>query len=393
MSNLDVLIVGAGIAGPALAHWLVRAGHRVIVIERAPALRVGGQAVDFRGPVHRAVLERMDLWDAIHEQQTNLGDHTLLDVEGNVCVTLPASMMSGDVEILRGDLCRLLYERTRDGAEYVFGTTVTAIEHGRDDVRVTFTDGTTRRFDLVVGADGLRSVVRELAFERAAHRLRFHGYYVAGFILPNLLGLRRAGVTYSVPGGRGVSISSSRFDDARALFVFASESLAFDRGDSAAYTRVVREAFGHVGWETPRLLDAMERADDLYFDAIASADVRSYACGRVGLLGDAAWGGTIGGQGTGLAIVGAYVLAGEIAAAGGDHATAFTRYEERMRAFATRCQSGASRAGAFLAPRTRWGLALRNYSHRALTSRPLIGLFERMVRSAAEDLALPEYAL
>jgi 2-polyprenyl-6-methoxyphenol hydroxylase-like FAD-dependent oxidoreductase len=256
---------------------------------------------------------------------------------------------------------------------------------------VSFTDGTARRFDLVVGTDGLRSHLRDLTFAPGVHRMRHHGYHVAGFTMPNLLGLHRRGVTYSVPGGRGVSVTSSRDDEARALFVFASEDLDGGERDAAVQKRIVRHAFASLGWEAPRLLDAMDAADDLYFDAIASVDVDCFSRGRVVLLGDAAWGGTIGGQGTGVAIVGAYVLAGEMATANGDHATAFARYEDRMRRFALRCQAGASRAGMFLAPRTRWGLAFRNYSHRALTSRPLSGVFERMVRSAAESFELPTY--
>jgi 2-polyprenyl-6-methoxyphenol hydroxylase-like FAD-dependent oxidoreductase len=162
MKKKHVLISGAGIAGPALAYWLDRFGFEVTVVERARDIREGGQAVDFRGATQRRVLEHMGLWSAIAERQTKLGDIVALDPRGSFAWSLPSTFMSGDVEILRGDLSRLLYERTRERARYLFGDSITAIENGEHEVFVTFESGARERFDWVIGADGMRSKVRSL---------------------------------------------------------------------------------------------------------------------------------------------------------------------------------------------------------------------------------------
>lgn len=391
MKKLNVLISGAGIAGPALAWWLGRAGHTTTIVERAPALRKGGQAVDFRGPVHRAVLERMELWEPIHERRTQPADLDLLDVEGQPYVSIPAVMTGGDVEILRGELCQLLYERTRDATEYRFGDWVTALEQAAGGVTVQFVSGDSATFDLVVGADGLHSGVRALAFGPEDQFLRHHGYRVATYSMPNVLALRGRSMIYALPG-RAASFSTARDpSEARALFMYTAGPLE-RRRDVEAQKQEVRERFADMGWEVPRLLEGLDRATDLYVDSIGSIAVPSYSNGRVVLLGDAAYGGTLGGQGNSLAFVGAYVLAGELAKADGEHASAFARYEEQLRPYATMCQKGAKNVGPFYAPRTRWGRYVRDRSHKLLVSRPFIGLFEKMVKADASRFVLPNYA-
>ncbi|WP_338869259.1 FAD-dependent monooxygenase [Myxococcus stipitatus] len=392
MSRPHVLIVGAGIAGPSLAGWLASQGWRITVVERARSLRIGGQAVDFRGPVHRAVLERMGLWEAIHERRTRLGAQSLLDASGRTLVELPALMMSGDVELHRGDLCQLLFERTREGVEYHFGDAPTALHETPDGVEVEFEKQAPRRFDLVVGADGLRSNVRSLLFGTAQDCLSHHGYRVAGCTLPNELGLRHRGVIYSEPG-RGVSVTSAQdVNQVRALFVFTGAPLGSHERSPAAARQVVSEAFAGAGWKTRQLVEGLREAEDVYFDAVGSVRLARYSQGRVVLLGDAAWGGTLGGQGTPLAMVGAYVLAGELLASPDAYSDAFSRYEARMRPYATPAQDGAKRVGGFFAPRTRAGLVLRNQLYRMLTSKPLERVFEKLVTHAANAFELPEYA-
>ncbi|WP_437605486.1 FAD-dependent monooxygenase [Sorangium sp. So ce834] len=392
MNRPHVLISGAGIAGPALALCLDRFGFEVTVVERAPALREGGQAVDFRGPVHRAVLERLDLWEPIHAHRTRASAIVLLDRAARPRVTLPAVMASGDVEILRGDLVRILYERTRRAVDYRFGEQITGIEARGDLVAVEFERGAPATFDLVIGADGLHSNVRALAFGDESRYLRHHGYRIATFALPNVLDGAREAQIFSVPG-RSVGVFPTSPEEARALLIHAGGPLTrAERRDGGELKRSLRQTFAGMSWVVPRVLDALDHAPDLYVDGIATVHVESYSKGRVALLGDAAYGGTLGGQGTSLAIVGAYVLAGELARAG-DPGAAFARYESMLRPYATGCQSGARRAGSFFAPRTSAGLWLRNTLYGVLTGPRLVGLFERLVKDAATDFVLPEDAV
>lgn len=395
MTEARALVSGAGVAGPALAYWLSRAGFHVTVVERAPALREGGQAVDFRGPVHRAVLEKMDVWDAIVQLRTRPGELLLVDRRDNVRATVPESMLSGDVEILRGDLCRILYDRTREDVTYRFGDQIVGIEDRAANVDVMFQHAPPETFDFVVGADGLHSGVRALAFSDEKNVLRHHGYRIASFGTPNLLGPRRGATSYCEPG-RGVCLTATSDERGRALLVSTGGPITARDRDPIEGKDAIFARFAGMCWKTPQVLECLRDATDLYVDAIATAHVDRYSNGRVVLLGDAAQGGTLGGQGTSVAIVGAYVLAHELsrAAGSGAHpAAAFARYEESMRPYATRCQRGAVRAGSFLAPRTRFGILMRSVMYRALTSRALAGTFERLIRSAASDLVLPEYGM
>ncbi|MFH8939011.1 FAD-dependent monooxygenase [Streptomyces griseosporeus] len=392
LAHLNVLISGASVAGPALALNLARYGARVTVVEKAPALRDGGFAVDFRGHVHRTVLTAMGIWDDVHAHQTRMGRQIVVDADGTPRVELPAEMMSGDVEILRGDLSRIMYERTKDTVEYVFGDSVATLAQSGGGVDVTFEHGAPRRFDLVVGADGLHSRTRRLVFGDESRYLRFFDHYVAGFPLPNHLGLDHTGRIHSEPG-RAIALGHSGGDPGRAgaLLVFRSKQLAYDRRDVAAQKKIIAERFAGMGWEAPTVLAALADTDDLYFDAIAQIHIDRLTSGRVALLGDAGYGATMGGMGTGTAMVAAYVLAGELALAGGDHRTAFAAYEDRIRDFAKNCQKRSANAGPFFAPPTERALRSRDRMYRALSSPLLTGLFKRLAEREATRIALPDY--
>lgn len=392
LSHLTVLISGASVAGPALALNLVRHGARVTVVEKAPDLRAGGFAVDFRGHVHRKVLTEMGIWDEIHARQTHMGRQVVVDADGSPKVDLPSEMMSGDVEIFRGELARIMYERTRDRVEYVFGDSIATLTDTPHGVDVTFEKSPARRFGLVIGADGLHSHTRSLVFGDESRSLRFLDHYVAGFGVPNDLGLDRTGRVYSEPG-RAIALGNYDGDPDRAgaLLVFRSERLSYDRRDVDAQKRILAERFAGMGWEGPSVLKALETADDLYFDAIAQIHVDRLTKGRVALLGDAGYGATMGGMGTGVAIVGAYVLAGELALAGGDHRTAFAVYESRIRDFAKGCQKTSGNAGPFFAPPTERRIRSRNRMYRLLASRPLAAFFKRLTEKSATNIKLPEY--
>ncbi|MGW6484947.1 FAD-dependent monooxygenase [Streptomyces sp. NPDC055059] len=392
LSHLDVLVSGASVAGPAVALALSLHGARVTVVEKAAALREGGFAVDFRGWVHRTVLTALGIHDDIHARQTRMGRQTVVDADGTPRVDLPAELMSGDVEIFRGDLARILYEHSRDTVEYVFGDSIATLTEDDRGVDVTFERAAPRRFDLVVAADGLHSPTRRLVFGDESRYLRFLDHYVAGFGIPNHLGLDRTGRLYSDPG-RAVSVSNYDGDPDRAgaLLVFRSEPLDHDRRDVDQQKRILAERFAGMGWEAPRVLKALEDADDLYFDAIAQIHVDRLTKGRVVLLGDAGYGATMGGMGTGVAIVGAYVLAGELALAGGDHRTAFAAYEAQIADFAKGCQKISGNAGPFFAPPTERKIRSRDRMYRLLSSRLMAGFFKRLTEKAATALDLKDY--
>ena len=331
---MDVLISGASIAGPVTAYWLRRSGFRVTVVERAPALRkTGGHAVDLFAPA-MDIVERMGLADQVEARSTGTERMVVLREGARRPTTIDLrKLMAGfsrrHVEIMRDDLSEILYDATRDDVEYVFGDHVTAIG---DDGEVTFANGGPRRFDLVIGADGLHSGVRGLVFGPESAYTRWIGGYIAVASIPNYLDLRNEMRGFAGVNRLGGLYSAQHMTDARAMFLFRTPTeLSYDRHDGAAQRRLLREQFGDLGWEIPRLLDETDRASAFYFDSITQLRLEHWTRGRVALVGDAGYcpGPAVGGS-TSLAVVGAYTLAGELAAAGGDPARAYPAYEAAL---------------------------------------------------------------
>lgn len=388
MRNTTVLISGASIAGPALAYWLQRYGFAVTVVERAPELRPGGQAVDFKGATHRTVLERMGVWEEIHRRQTGKTDMVLTDAEGRELAVMSGDFTGGDVEILRGDLAEIFYERTADRCEYLFGDSVTALRETATGVEVEFENASARTFDLVVGCDGIHSRVRALAFGPETDYVKHLGYYyctagAAGWGHdPNGPRQRNRSLAYSEPGRLAVRGGNK----AAHMYMFAADRLSYDRRDEVAQRRVLAEAFAGAGGPVPAMMAELSGLDSFYLDSIGQVRMKGrYTTGRIALVGDSAYGNTLGGFGTGLAVVGAYVLAGELALADGDHTAAFARYDELMKRYAK--IAGNSNAGRFLAPRTARGIRMRNWF---LGSR----MFDLMLKysdNAANDIELRDY--
>lgn len=385
LTGTTVLISGASIAGPALALWLARYGATVTVVEKAPELRAGGQAVDFKGEVHRIVLDRMGIREEIERRATGGHDQTVIDADGNAIAVVPGDFTGGDVEIRRGDLAAILYERTAQTCEYVFGDTVTSLTETAHGVHVTFREGAPRTFDLVVGADGIHSTVRRLAFGPESDHVRHLGYHYALADVDDM-GLGGTGVMYNEPG-RMCAVGGPK---APAFFVFSTRdtAAALDaaRDDAAEQQRLVAQAYRGAGWRVGEVVDRLPGSTGFYLDSISQVSIDRYTSGRVVLLGDSAWGNTLGGFGTGLAVVGAYVLAGELLAVHGDHRVAGARYQEVMRRYAKVAEKG--NAGPFLAPRTRLGRWVRDATFRF---RPLLWLMMRMTDEYATDIDLRDY--
>ncbi|MCX0271227.1 FAD-dependent monooxygenase [Nocardia zapadnayensis] len=338
MSDTRVLVAGASIAGPALAHWLCRRGAEVTVVERAPELRPGGQAVDARG-IAKEVIARMGLDAAVRAARTETAGAYTVDAEGNVLETYRSDDNGGDgyiaeIEILRGDLSRVLHEDTRDRVGYIFGDRIAELTQDADGVDVAFEGGGRRRFDLVIGADGLHSALRAMAFGPHERFIRHLGHVLAFYSVPNEFGLDRWLLDYQ-ESGRSAGLRPLRdATRAMAMLSFPAADLDVDHRDIAAQKRLLREQMAGLGWWTPRILAHLDDTPDFYLDQVAQVVMDRWSIGRVGLLGDAAFSSSpMSGAGTGLALVGAYLLAGELAAAAWEPEAGFAGYERRMRSF------------------------------------------------------------
>ncbi|MFD7342573.1 FAD-dependent monooxygenase [Streptomyces violascens] len=346
----SILVSGAGIAGTALAYWLARYGFRVTVVERAADLRGGGQAVDVRGSAME-VVERMGLLEELRAGRTGLRGMSHVDADGREVRRTEGWTTSGgpsdgpDVEILRDDLAALLARAAGSGVEYLFGDSIGTLVQEDDGVRVHFASGEERRFDLVVGADGLHSATRRLVFGPEADYLHPIGVYVASWSAPNHLGLDRWEVFHQpgVDDMWGCMAMTVRDNTELRVFVGFTSEEAYEEmlpRDLMAQKRLVAERCESLRWEVPRFLKAMWETDAFHYDVVAQIRMDRWSRGRVALLGDAGFCcSPLTGQGTSVALTAAYVLAGELHLADGDHVAAYQAYEERLRPHVTANQA------------------------------------------------------
>jgi 2-polyprenyl-6-methoxyphenol hydroxylase-like FAD-dependent oxidoreductase len=391
----DILISGAGIAGPALAYWLRAAGHNITVVERASAVRPGGQAVDLRG-AGRTVIERMGLMDRVRSVSLDQRGIAWVAASGRVTARMPVDAFDGEgiiseIEVLRDDLAHVLHEATAACVEYRFGDTVTALRQDADGVDVTFEQAPPRRFDLVVGADGLYSPVRALAFgDGGLHPL---GCAMAWFSTPADEDLDGWYQMHNAPGGRVASMRPGRTPGtAKAGLGLRVDAATPLPRDAAGQRELIARRFTDVGWKAPQLVEAMWTAPDFAFTSVSQVRLPRWSQGRVVLIGDAAACPTpLTGLGTSVALVQAYVLAGELAAAGGDHRVAFDRYEQVTRPYVATAQELPPGGVSGYAPNSALLIRLQAVSMRAMTRWPMRPLLERQFAKAG-DIALPDYA-
>ncbi|MFP5347777.1 MAG: FAD-dependent monooxygenase [Actinomycetes bacterium] len=332
-----VLVSGAGVAGPVVAYWLHRFGFRPTVVERAAGLRAGGEghAVDLFGPAVE-LMDWMGVLPQVEQARTPTRVISLVR-PGRRPVDVPAEMASEGVserhiEILRGDLATIVWEAARDRVEFVFDDSVAAVDDDGNTVEVEFERGGPRTFDLLVGADGLHSVTRRLVFGPEEPFLRFLGGYLAVFTVDNHLHLQDRMLGFTVPGRTAALYPVGDGSSLRVVFLWRTDQLHdYDRHDLPEQRRLLRALYGDLGWELPRLLAELDRADDLYLDSISQVVMDGWTEGRVALVGDAGYspGAAVGG-GTSLAVIGAYVLASELVRAGGDHRQGFAAYQRAL---------------------------------------------------------------
>lgn len=335
ISQLNILVSGAGAAGQSVSYWLARHGAKVTIVERASAPRTGGFAIDLRG-VAVTVAERMGIIEQARAARVRTREIVRIAPDGSIVWKTDGNFgagdgVTGDVEILRDDLTTILASAQArvDGITNVFNESIVALAQDDDGVDVTFQSGKTGRYDLVIGADGLHSNVRGLAFGPEEQFARPRHQYCAIFTIPNILDMKRQWLMLNLPG-KSVSVIQYGADKhTRSLFVFSSPPLDFDRRDMAAQKRILQSQFGpdRGQWVVGKILNELEQADDLYFDDVTQIHMPSWSQGRVALVGDAGYAPTLmTGQGSSLAVVGGYVLAGELKRAGGDHRVAFSEY-------------------------------------------------------------------
>lgn len=357
---MRILVSGASIAGPVLAYWLSRHGFDVTVVERAPTLRkTGGHAVDLFRPAME-ISEKMGVLPRIEALATQT-DRMTIHREGlprPIEVDLRkiyGAASDRHVEIMRDDLSEIYYEAGRDDVEYVFGDSITAIEH---DGEVTFERSPGRRFDVIAGADGLHSNVRRLTFGEEAGLTRFLGGHLAVVSAPRTLAVPGEMVSHVGVGRLAAIYTAEHLDDARAVFLFrTNEELDCDHRDSARQKQLLREALAGMHPQVDGWLEEIDDTRAFYFDAISQLPMDRWSRRRVTLVGDAGYcpGPAVGGS-TSLAVLGAYVLAGELARANGDHLRAFAAYELQMREPVHLSRSFARGAAKGLIPGSRAGV-------------------------------------
>lgn len=395
MNQLRVLVSGASIAGPAAALLLARQGHRVTVVERAPSLRAGGQTVDLRG-AGRTVIDRLGLGPATTERLLDQRGLVKVDGRGRRGARMPVEAFGGNGvvsthEILRGDLAEVLVDALPSDVEHLWDDTVTAIEQDGEVAQVRFETAAPREFDLVIGADGLGSAVRRAAFGPDAGALEPIGLRYAWFTATIDEDTRGWYLMHAARRGRVVSVRPSRTDGTvkAGLAIRGTDPRRLGREEQFA---LFEREFADIGWVAPQLLAAMRTAGDWAYQDLAQVKLEAWTRGRVALVGDAGYCPTpLTGLGTTLALVGAYVLAGELGRAGGDVPRALARYDAVMRPFVTSAQELPPGSPAGFAPMGRIGVALGDLTYRTAMTWPMRRIWAAQF-AKADGIDLPAYS-
>ncbi|HTZ58617.1 MAG TPA: FAD-binding domain [Acidobacteriaceae bacterium] len=393
---MRVLISGAGIAGPTLAFWLARYGFEVTIVEVAPELRRGGYIIDFWGGGYD-IVERMNLLAEVRRRGYMVREVRVVGRDGRRVAGFSAESF-GDIthgrfiSLPRGELAAAIFNSIEKQVESIFADAVESIEQSDKSVRVLLKSGARREFDLVIGADGLHSRTRALIFGEAARFEKYLGYKVAAF---EVCGYRpRDELVYVMYTQVGQQVARFALNEDRTmfLFTFADKGAGMPAGFSEQKD-LLRKRFGTGGWECPQILEALDRTEDLYFDRVSQirmAPKEGWSKGRVALVGDAAFCvSLLAGQGSALAVMAAYVLAGELYRANGDYRRAFVKYQELFGPFILKKQQAALRFAGTFAPKSQFALFMRNQIMNLMGIRWIANL--AFGRDLADRIAIPDY--
>ncbi len=394
MRKRRILVTGASIAGPTLAYWLARQGMNATVVERAPEFRDGGQTVDVRG-AGRVVVQRMGLEDAVRARTTHENGIAFVDEHNRTKAAIGVDAFGGEgpiaeLEILRGEFGRVLIGHSRDTVAYRFGDSIKALEDEGQEVRVHFAHGGEQTFDLVIAAEGVGSHTRKLVFGDEVKRRSFD-LYTAYFTIPRAEGDGQQMRWFNVPEGRCVCLRPDNLGTTRALLSFQEPPSGYEKLSPAEQKALLKKKFAGIGWETPRVLAALEQTPDLYLEAIGQVKIARWSKGRIALVGDAAYcASPISGMGTSLGLCGAYVLAGELGRHE-DHRQAFAAYEKIMRPYVDQAQSVPKFAPRLASPRTRLGIAIGHAVLRMATAPGFKTVLGKFLSPKADAIDLPDY--
>ena len=292
MQAQKILVTGASIAGPALAYWLSRYGMDVTVVERAPAFRDGGQTIDVRG-AGRVVVQRMGLEALVRANTTHEQGIAFVDQDNRTKAFIDVNAFNGEgpiaeLEILRGELAKLLIQHSQDRVSYRFGDSIETMDDKGEQVHVRFKQGGEQVYDLVIVAEGIGSTTRNGVFGNEVQR-RPLDLYTAYFTVPWQPSDGQVMRWYNIPGGRCVCLRPDNLGTTRAFLSFQQAPSGYEKLAQDEQKTLLKQMFAGAGWETPRVLDALENASDLYLDAVGQVKMPRWSKGRIALVGDAAY--------------------------------------------------------------------------------------------------------
>jgi 2-polyprenyl-6-methoxyphenol hydroxylase-like FAD-dependent oxidoreductase len=394
MNNRNILISGAGIAGTTLAFWLKRFGFNPAIIEIAPKLREGGYAIDFMGAGYD-VAEKMGIVTELKKVDINFSKLSFVDKnnkeKGTMNYQKIKKFLNGRAfTLLRSDLAKVIYNSLGKDIEVIFGDTINNIEQDDDKVVVTFRSGTKRNFDLLIGADGLHSNVRNLVFGKETQFEKYYGYYTSSYTINHFSVGNNAFSMYNVPY-KQVAVYSNNENKTTTFFIFTSpEKLSSPHSGTEKQKQILKAEFENIGWKCRQLLSEVDSATDFYFDSISQIKMEKWAMGRISLVGDACYcPSLLSGKGSTLAMVGAYVLAGELKEANGNYEAAFEQYQILFKPFMDKKQQAARFFAKSFIPKSNFGIWLRNTVFKLMS----VSIFSKLFLSQFKDseLKLKEY--